>query len=161
MPESKFRFLVRHPAHFIALGFGAGLAPRMPGTVGTLIAFPIAWWLRGHAGNAGWLGAIAVLIVAGAWAAQITGRHLGAADHPSIVIDEIAAFVLVLFFTGPGALRDAVAFILFRVFDIAKPPPIRGIDAAMKNGAGVMADDLLAALYALVVFAIGERIIAT
>ncbi|HEX7326922.1 MAG TPA: phosphatidylglycerophosphatase A [Casimicrobiaceae bacterium] len=158
MPAPGVSFLIRHPAHFVALGFGAGLAPRIPGTVGTLIGFPIAWWLRGHAGDAGWLAAIAGLVVVGAWAAWITGRDLGVADHGSIVIDEIAAFVLVLYFTGPGALRDVIAFALFRFFDIVKPPPIREVDAALKNGIGVMLDDLLAALYALVVFAIGLRI---
>ncbi|MBS0324933.1 MAG: phosphatidylglycerophosphatase A [Proteobacteria bacterium] len=159
MPAPSFRFLIGHPAHFVALGFGAGLAPRMPGTVGTLVAFPIAWWLRSHAGDAGWLAAIVGLIVIGTWAAEVTGRDLGVADHPAIVIDEIAAFVLVLYFTGPGALRDVLAFALFRFFDILKPPPVREVDAALKNGAGVMADDLLAALYALVVFAIGQRLL--
>lgn len=160
MPAPTFSFLWCRPAHFIALGFGAGLAPRMPGTVGTLVAFPIAWWLRGHAGDVGWLATIVGLLLAGAWAAQVTGRDLGVPDHGSIVIDEIAAFVLVLFFTGPGVLRDIAAFLLFRFFDIVKPPPIREVDAALKNGIGVMADDLLAALYTLVVFAIVERVIA-
>ena len=161
MPAPTFAFLTRHPAHFVALGFGAGLAPRMPGTVGTLVAFPIAWWLRGHVGDAGWLAAIVALIVVGTWAAQVTGRDLGVADHPSIVIDEIAAFVLVLYLSGPGALRDVLAFVAFRFFDIVKPPPIREVDAALKNGIGVMLDDLLAALYTLVVFAIGQRLLGS
>jgi phosphatidylglycerophosphatase A len=154
-----FAFLVSHPAHFIALGFGAGLAPRMPGTFGTLVALPIAWGLRTYAGDGGWLLVIAALTLVGAWAAQVTGRHLGAADHGAIVIDEIAAFLLVLFFAGGGALDDAIAFAVFRFFDIVKPPPIRGVDAALKNGVGVMADDFLAAGYTLIVLAIGRRLV--
>jgi len=154
----SFGFLVSHPAHFIALGFGAGLAPRMPGTFGTLVALPIAWALRAYAGDGGWLLTITALALVGAWAAQVTGRHLGAPDHGCIVIDEIAAFVLVLLFAGGDALRDAIAFGVFRFFDIVKPPPIRQVDAALKNGAGVMADDFLAAGYTLLVLAVGWRL---
>jgi phosphatidylglycerophosphatase A len=155
----SFGFLVSHPAHLVALGFGAGLAPRMPGTIGTLVALPIAWALRSHAGDGGWLLTIVVLTLVGAWAAHLTGRHLGAPDHGCIVIDEIAAFLFVLFFAGGDALRDAIAFGVFRLFDIVKPPPIRQVDAALKNGAGVMADDFLAAGYTLLVLAVGRRLL--
>jgi phosphatidylglycerophosphatase A len=151
-------FLVAHPAHFVALGFGAGLAPKMPGTIGTLVALPIAWALRTHAGDGAWLAAIVALTLAGIWAAQVTGRHLGAADHGCIVIDEIAAFLLVLFFAGGDPVRDAIAFVVFRFFDIVKPPPIRAVDAALKNGVGVMADDFLAAGYTLIVLAVLRRL---
>ena len=130
----------------------------MPGTFGTLVALPIAWALRADAGDGGWLLAIAALTIVGIWSAQVTGRHLGVADHGCIVIDEIAAFLLVLFLAGGDALRDAIAFVAFRVFDILKPPPIRQVDAALKNGAGVMADDFLAAAYALLVLAVGRRL---
>src|SRR5487761_2536079 len=149
MPSPTFAFLIRRPAHFIALGFGAGLAPVMPGTFGTLVAFPIAWWLQGHAGAVGWLAAIAGLTVIGAWSAQVTGTDLGSPDDGSIVIDEIAAFLLALF----------SAFALFRFFDIVKPPPIRQLDAAIKNGVGVMLDDFVAAAYALIVLAVAVRVI--
>ncbi len=158
MPSPTFAFLIRRPAHFIALGFGAGLAPVMPGTFGTLVAFPIAWWLQGHAGAVGWLAAIAGLTVIGAWAAQVTGTDLGSPDDGSIVIDEIAAFLLVLYFAGGDAMRQVAAFALFRFFDIVKPPPIRQLDAAIKNGFGVMLDDFVAAGYALIVLAIVVRI---
>ena len=157
MRAPTFAFLIRHPAHFIALGLGAGLAPVMPGTFGTLVAFPIAWWLHRHAGVGGWLLVVAGLTAIGAWAAQVTGRDLGAADHGSIVIDEIAAFLLVLFFAGTGLLSQVIAFALFRFFDIVKPPPIRQLDAAIKNGCGVMLDDFVAAGYVLLVFAIAVR----
>ena len=158
MARPDVRFLLAHPAHFIALGFGSGLSPFAPGTFGTLVAIPFAFALRAYTNDVVFMVAIVLLFAVGAWAAQVTGRDLGVADHGSIVIDEVAAFLLVLFFVGGGVLQQAVAFLLFRVFDIVKPPPIRQVDAAYKNGIGVMADDVLAALYALLVFAIGQRI---
>ncbi|MCC7327314.1 MAG: phosphatidylglycerophosphatase A [Burkholderiales bacterium] len=152
-------FLLHHPAHFIALGFGAGLAPAAPGTVGTLVAIPIALLLRAYGDDLAFAVAIVAAFVVGAWASQVTGRALGVPDHGGIVIDEIAAFLLVLFFTGTTVPAIAIAFALFRLFDIVKPPPIRQLDAAMKNGIGVMLDDLLAAGYALLVYAIGQRLL--
>lgn len=153
-------FMFRHPAHLIALGFGAGLAPAAPGTFGTLVAIPLALLLRTHAGDGAYLAAVVALLVVGAWASQVTGRALGVPDHGSLVIDEVAAFLLVLFFTGTTPLAIALAFGLFRFFDIVKPPPIRQVDAAIKNGMGVMLDDLVAAGYALLVFALGQRLLA-
>ena len=150
-------FLVRHPAHFIALGAGSGLAPVAPGTFGTLVAIPIAILLRANAGDAGFVAVIVFLLAAGTWAAQVTGRNLGVPDHGAIVIDEIAAFLLVLFFVGADWIRVAFAFLIFRLFDIWKPPPIRQLDAAMKNGVGIMLDDLLAGGYTLIVFAVWQR----
>jgi phosphatidylglycerophosphatase A len=154
------RFLFLHPAHFVALGFGAGLSPWAPGTFGTLVAIPIALLLRDNGGDLAYLVACVVLFAVGTWASAITGRALGVPDHGAIVIDEVVAFLLVLFFTGTDAWRIAIAFALFRFFDIVKPPPIRQLDAAMKTGLGVMLDDLLAAGYALLVFAVGQRVLA-
>lgn len=161
MNRPTLRFMLHHPAHFIALGFGAGLAPVAPGTFGTLVAIPIALLLRAYAGDATFIATVVVLFVVGAWASEVTGRALGVPDHGSIVIDEVAAFLAVLFFAGTTPLRIAAAFALFRFFDIVKPPPIRQLDAAMKNGVGVMLDDLLAAGYALIVFAVGHRLVAS
>jgi phosphatidylglycerophosphatase A len=154
-----FGFLCRRPAHLLALGFGSGLAPIAPGTVGTLVAIPFDAWLRAYAGDAAHIAAIALLFALGAWSAQVTGRDLGAADHGSIVIDEIVAFLVVLYFVGADPWRQVIAFLLFRVFDIVKPPPIRQLDRALKNGVGVMLDDLLAAAYTLIAFAIGARVL--
>lgn len=150
-------FLFRHPAHFIALGFGSGLAPVAPGTFGTLVAIPIAVVLRTHFSDTVFVAAIVVSALIGAWAAQVTGRSLGAADHGAIVCDEIVAFLLVLYFVGGDGVRVAFAFLVFRLFDIVKPPPIRQLEAALKNGVGVMADDLLAAAYTLMVLALFQR----
>jgi phosphatidylglycerophosphatase A len=153
-------FLLRHPAHFVAFGAGAGLVRYAPGTVGTLVAFPLAWLLRSYTGDAGFVLAICALLAGGAWASQLTGQALGVPDHGGIVIDEVAAFLLVLFVVGADPRREALAFVLFRVFDIVKPPPIRALDAALKNGIGVMADDVLAAAYTLIVMAVGQRLLA-
>lgn len=152
-------FLFRHPAHCIALGFGAGLSPWAPGTFGTLLAIPLALALRRYAGDIEYAVVLVALFGIGVWASQVTGRELGQPDHGGIVIDEVVAFLLVLFFTGITLERIAIAFALFRFFDIVKPPPIRQLDARMKNGLGVMLDDLLAAGFTLLVFAAGQRIL--
>ena len=151
-------FLVSHPAHFIALGFGAGLAPFAPGTFGTLVAIPIAVLFRMYASDAAFGISIIAFALIGVWAAQVTGRHLGVADHAAIVWDEVVAFLLVLYFVGDDALLVGVAFFLFRFFDIAKPPPIRQLDRTFKNGFGVMVDDLAAAGYTLLVIALWRNL---
>ena len=159
MTAPTAQFMLNHPAHFIALGFGAGLAPVAPGTFGTIVAIPIALVLDRYAGDAGFAAAIVVLFVVGVWASAVTGRALGVPDHGSIVVDEVVAFLLVLYFAGLTPLRIAFAFVLFRFFDIVKPPPIRQVDAAMKSGFGVMLDDIVAAGYALLVFALVARVV--
>ncbi len=144
------RFLTSHPAHFIALGFGSGLAPKAPGTFGTLAALPL-FWLLVQAGldRTALLLIIAAGFALGIWACTVTGKNLGIPDHGSIVWDEIVAMWLVLAFTPANWLGWLAAFGLFRFFDILKPWPIRFFDARLKNGFGVMFDDLLAAAYAL------------
>lgn len=148
------RFLLSRPAHFIALGFGSGLAPKAPGTFGTLVAVLLYWSLVEASPGIG----ISVLLifiplcfVVGVWACAQTGKDLGVADHGSIVWDEFVAMWLVLTFTPPGWLWWLFAFGLFRFFDILKPWPIRWFDVRLKNGFGVMFDDVLAASYALFV----------
>jgi phosphatidylglycerophosphatase A len=159
MPDAapSLRFLVSHPAHFVALGFGSGLAPAAPGTFGTLVAIPLAIALRDRFDDLGYALAVGVLFVVGIGVSQITARDLGVADHGAIVWDEVVAFLAVLFFVGDDWRWIAVAFVLFRFFDIVKPPPIRAVDARLKNGFGVMADDLLAAGYTLLALAVLRR----
>ena len=154
----SLHFLLGHPAHFIALGFGAGLAPVAPGTFGTLVAIPMALALRAYGTDYLVLAAVVAFLLIGIWAAGVTGRDLGVPDHGAIVCDEIVAFLLVLYFVGNSSLGIAIAFLLFRLFDIVKPPPIRQLDRAMKNGTGVMLDDLLAAGYTLLVLALWRRV---
>jgi phosphatidylglycerophosphatase A len=150
MMKPDRRFLFAHPAHFIALGFGSGLAPKAPGTFGTLAGM-LLFWILAESGPAiaPWLIFIALCFVIGVWACAQTGKNLGAADHRSIVWDEIVAMWLVLTFTPVGWLWWLAAFGLFRFFDILKPWPIRWFDVRLKNGFGVMFDDLLAAIYTL------------
>lgn len=143
-------FLFRHPAHFVALGMGAGLAARAPGTWGTLVAFPI-FFAANSAGETLMLALSAATFVLGWWASSVTGKALGVADHGGIVIDEIAAFLLVLTLAPQGAGWWMAAFIAFRFFDIVKPWPIGLADRNLKGGFGVMFDDLLAAGYAIAV----------
>ena len=151
-------FLVSHPAHAIALGFGAGLAPVAPGTVGTLLAWPLGWLLGGVLSPALFLLALAAMFIVGTWACTVTGRHLGVEDHAAMVWDEIVAFLLVLAIVPRDFRWQLAAFVLFRAFDILKPPPIRWFERRYHGGFGVMLDDLLAAGYALIVLALARRI---
>jgi phosphatidylglycerophosphatase A len=145
-----WRLLAAHPAHLVAFGFGTGLSPKAPGTVGTLLGFPLFWLIAATAPDlANQLALIAAAFVLGIPVCAKTSRALGVVDHGGIVLDEIVAFALVLVFTPPGALWAAAAFGLFRLFDIVKPWPIRVADRRIKNGFGVMFDDLLAAGYAV------------
>jgi phosphatidylglycerophosphatase A len=156
--QPTVRFAFGHPAHFVALGFGAGLSRFAPGTAGTLVAFPI-WWLIGGAYDpAVLLGLLALLFAAGVWACDLTGRHLGVSDHGAMCWDEIVAFLLVLAIAPEGPWWQAAAFFLFRAFDVVKPPPIRQFELRFKGGFGVMFDDILAAGYTLLVLAVAKRV---
>ncbi len=151
------RFVFTHPAHFVAFGFGAGLSRFAPGTVGTLVAFPL-WWLIGPVfGPLELLAILGFLFAAGVWACDITGRHLGVADHGGMCWDEVVAFLLVLAIAPQEQPWQAAAFFLFRAFDVVKPPPIRSLERRLKGGLGVMFDDILAAAYTLLVLALAKR----
>ena len=153
-PAADARFLLSHPAHFIALGFGAGLAPKAPGTFGTLVALPLYWAL------ALVMPPLAVAFVAiplfflGIWACDVTGRDLGVADHGAIVWDEIVAFLPLAALASASIVLQLAAFVLFRLFDIWKPFPIRELEKRVKGGLGVMIDDVVAAAYAYLVFVV-------
>lgn len=142
------RFLLRHPAHFLALGFGSGLARIAPGTFGTLVALPLFLGLM-TLPNGFHLPVIALLFIVGIPICGKAGTALGVSDHGGIVWDEVVAMLLVLEFTPRTWPWWLAAFLLFRLFDIWKPFPIRQCDARLKGGFGVMFDDLLAAIYAI------------
>jgi len=161
-------FALAHPAHFIALGFGTGLAPLAPGTVGTLLAFPLfilLGWLLPTVSVFGVVvplylfGVIVLFFGIGVWACARTGRDLGIADHSAMNWDEVVAMLLILVFTPSSWAWWAFAFFAFRFFDVVKPPPIRDIDRAMKGGLGVMFDDIVAAFYTLLLIALVKRIL--
>ncbi len=153
-------FAFSHPAHAVALGFGAGLSPYAPGTVGTLVAWPLGWYIGSVVPPALLAAAIAPLFALGVWACAATGRDLGVADHRAMVWDEIVAFLLVLAIVPRALGWQAAAFVLFRFFDIAKPPPIRALERRYHGGFGVMFDDLIAAGYTLLVLAAAKRLLA-
>ncbi len=147
------RFVLAHPAHVIAFGFGAGLVRPAPGTAGTLLALPVFWFVYPRLSDGAFLALLAAALLVGAWACERTGRALRVHDHGGMVIDEMVAFLLVLFMLPREPLWEAFGFLLFRLFDILKPSPIRYYDRTLKSGFGVMLDDLIAALYTLLVLA--------
>ena len=157
-PTAQFTF--SHPAHFIALGFGAGLSRFAPGTAGTLLAFPLWWAIGGGYEPLMLLGFLALLFGIGVWACDLTGRHLGVADHGAMVWDEIVAFLLVLAIVPRELGWQAAAFVAFRFFDIVKPPPIRYFEKRYVGGFGVMFDDLVAAGYTLLALALLKRVLS-
>ena len=153
-PGPDARFLLAHPAHFIALGFGSGLAPVAPGTFGTLAAVAL-YWLLALVLPPLVIAFLAIpLFFLGVWACDVTGRHLGVQDHGSMVWDEIVAFLPLAALASASLALQLVAFGLFRLFDIWKPYPIRELERRVKGGLGVMIDDVVAAFYAYVVFVI-------
>lgn len=153
-PRPDARFLVSHPAHFLALGFGSGLAPVAPGTFGTLASVGLYWAF------AAFLPPLAIAFLAiplffvGVWACDVTGRDLGDPDHGAMVWDEIVAFLPLAALASASLALQAVAFVLFRIFDVWKPYPIRELERHVKGGLGVMIDDVVAAFYAYIVFAL-------
>ncbi|HWS75809.1 MAG TPA: phosphatidylglycerophosphatase A [Quisquiliibacterium sp.] len=140
-------------SRLVALGFGSGLSPVAPGTVGTLWAW-LSWLVIGQ-----WFEGPALLLLPlagfaiGVVACGRTARAMGVPDHGAIVWDEIVAFWLVLALIPAGYGWQFAGFVLFRFFDIVKPPPIRRFDRTLKGGFGVMFDDILAAFYTLLVLA--------
>ncbi len=148
------RLLLSHPAHFISLGFGAGLSPWAPGTAGTLLAWAMYPLIRAPLSEFVFFALLISLFLAGVIAAERTGQALGVPDHGAIVWDEIIATWLVLAFTPETLIWQAIAVALFRFFDIVKPPPVRWADRSFKGGFGVMFDDIVAAGYALLALAI-------
>jgi phosphatidylglycerophosphatase A len=153
--RANVRFMLSHPLHPVSLGFGSGLAPVAPGTVGTLFAWLSFIVLNRYLTVLDW----GLLIVAGFFAGiAITGftaRRLGIDDPSPVVWDEIVAFWLVLLIVTPVDFAgQAWAFVVFRFFDMVKPPPIRYFDRRLKGGFGIMVDDLAAAFFTLLVISL-------
>jgi phosphatidylglycerophosphatase A len=155
--KPNVRFLLSDPAHFVALGFGSGLWPKGPGTAGTLAGWLLYPFVRAPLTEPLFAGLLLACFLFGMLACERTGRALGVSDPGCIVWDEIVAIWLVLWLSPDTLLWQAVAFGLFRFFDIVKPQPIRWVDAHAHGGFGVMIDDILAAGYTLLVLAILVR----
>lgn len=142
-----------HPAYLIAFAGGIGLVPFAPGTMGTLAAFPLFWLFNQYLSPIHFLLLIDIMFIVGIWACGLSGKALGSPDHGGMVWDETVAFLLVLYFTPVDWMWQLAAFILFRLFDIAKPQPIRYYDSHLEGGFGVMFDDMLAAFLTLLCLA--------
>ena len=162
-------FMIRHPAHWLALGFGSGLSPRAPGTVGTLWGWVSFLVLNRWLDATQWAVVIALALVLGLWACTRTAQHLAAADPGAVVWDEVVAFWIVLWLLLPAGLWvQASAFVLFRYLDAVKPGPVGWADRLFKlrpgeaigwrQGFGILFDDLVAAGCTLLFIAIVVRL---
>ncbi len=138
------------PVHFLALGFGSGLSPKAPGTMGTLAAIPL-YLLIAWLPLAAYLALVVVVCAAGIWICDRAARDFGVHDHPAIVWDEIAGFLVAMIAVPLGLLWVVLGFVLFRFFDILKPWPIRSLDRRVHGGVGIMLDDVVAGVFTLVI----------
>jgi phosphatidylglycerophosphatase A len=151
----SWHLLFSHPLHCLSFGLGTGLSPKAPGTVGTLLGFPLYWLLMNLPLAQQWI-SLGVLFLLGVWCCEVTGRALGVSDHGAIVWDEVVAMAAVLI-TVPFTLGwGLAAFASFRLFDIWKPFPIGWVDQRVKGGFGVMLDDVLAAIMAILVLQVAQ-----
>ena len=150
MTKNKFTLKkgVKLLIHSIAFGFGSGFLPGMPGTFGTLAAVPFYLLMRslslGH-----YIILVLGLTIVAIIVSDITSRDLGVHDAPSIVIDEMVGFWWTMTFVPSTVVFILLGFISFRCFDIVKPWPIRWIDQYIKGGLGIVLDDLIAAVFAM------------
>jgi phosphatidylglycerophosphatase A len=141
------------PAGFLAFGFGAGLSPIAPGTMGTLVAIPFVFALR-SLGVAGYWIALLLLFLSGIKLCTHVTRKLGVHDHGGIVWDEMVGYWLAVAFVPLQWHWLLAAFVLFRFFDIFKPWPIRQLDRKINGGFGIMIDDVMAGLFTMIILAV-------
>jgi len=145
--------LLLNPAHCLSLGFGSGLAPKMPGTMGTLIGvllfilLPVLDWKL-------YLGIVVLAFIVGVFLCDYTAKALNVHDHPGIVWDEIVGYFITMFMVPKGWLWIVIGFVLFRFFDILKPWPISITDKKVQGGLGIMLDDVIAGIFALLIIQI-------
>jgi phosphatidylglycerophosphatase A len=139
--------LLRDPRHLLALGFGSGLAPVAPGTFGTLAAVPLYLLIAGFPLEIYLLIVLAGFLL-GVYLCGFTTKVLGVHDHGGIVWDEIVGFWITMIAVAPEWYWMVLGFLLFRLFDIVKPWPIRWVDKHLQGGFGIMFDDVLAGIFA-------------
>jgi phosphatidylglycerophosphatase A len=146
IPDSVWR----NPLHFIAFGFGSGTIPVAPGTFGTLVGIPFYLMMQNLSPL---LYFIIMLLIIGAsiWICAKATRDIGIEDHQGMCLDEIVGFIVTMFYAPHGWQWICIGFLLFRLFDIWKPWPIRFIDARLSGGLGIILDDVLAGIYSCVI----------
>lgn len=143
------RKILANPVHCLAFGFGSGLAPKAPGTAGTLLAVPL-YLLLAQLSLVPYILTVAAAFIIGVYLCGKTAKDLGVHDHPGIVWDEFVGFWITMVAAPAGWLWIIIGFVLFRLFDIWKPWPIRFFDKNVESGLGIMIDDVLAGVYSLV-----------
>jgi phosphatidylglycerophosphatase A len=146
-PEVTFKALLKRPSSFIAYGFGSGLAPKAPGTVGTLAALPIYWLMQDWSLTI-YLASVFLAFMAGIWLCQRTVDWIKEEDPSGVVWDEIVGYLVAMSFAPAGWEWILIGFVLFRFFDILKPWPVSWADKELHGGLGIMLDDVVAGLYA-------------
>ncbi len=137
------------PIHFLAFGFGSGLAPKAPGTFGTVAAIPVYLLLSLLASLPGYLVITALFSVVGIWICDKTSKDLGVHDHSGIVWDEIVGYLITMILVPLTWYWILAGFVLFRFFDILKPWPISILDKKVSGGFGIMVDDIVAGVFSL------------
>ena len=147
--QVRSRVSLANPAHFLALGFGSGLAPKMPGTFGTLAALPLVVLLYYYASFSVYLIVTILVSIVGVWICGRTADDMGVHDDSSIVWDEVAGMLITMLAVPLSWQTLLIGFMLFRFFDILKPWPISYLDRHVHGGFGIMIDDVLAGLFAL------------
>ncbi|QLE84750.1 phosphatidylglycerophosphatase A [Shewanella sp. Scap07] len=140
---------LRNPIHFLALGFGSGLAAKAPGTFGTLAAIPL-YLLMMPLSLPWYIGLTLLSVIAGFYICDKASKDMGVHDHGAIVWDEVAGLLITMIAAPAGIMWLVIGFALFRFFDILKPWPIRWLDAKVHGGFGIMIDDVLAGIFALI-----------
>ena len=145
--QVNFRELLKRPVCFLGLGFGSGLAPKAPGTFGTVAALPIYWLIK-DLPIAIYLVITLLAFIAGIWICQQSADWLGKDDPSAVVWDEIVGYLITMIAAPSGWQWIVLGFVLFRLFDIVKPWPISWADKSLHGGLGIMVDDVIAGLFA-------------
>jgi len=143
------KFSLSDPVQLLAVGFGSGLAPKAPGTFGTLAAIPLFILLSALSDNT-YLAVVLLLTIIGIYLCDKTAKDVGVHDHPAIVWDEFIGYFITMLYLPVTWQTVIVGFVLFRVFDILKPWPISWLDKHCHGGFGIMIDDVVAGIFACV-----------
>ncbi|HSN17974.1 MAG TPA: phosphatidylglycerophosphatase A [Gammaproteobacteria bacterium] len=158
MANLTARQVFTHPVHFLAYGFGTGLSPKAPGTLGTVVAVPV-YLLLIYLGNEIYWAALVAGLVAGVFICGYTASVIGVDDPKGVVWDEIVGYLITMLGLPSRWTWMVGGFLLFRLFDIWKPWPIRWLDRTIRGGVGIMLDDVIAAIFACILLNLGAHLL--